>query len=103
MPVPFTHKAVFSSGDNQLKQGTWLALVALGGILYFVIAVVLLHVFRPELNPVSHAISNYAIGPFGFLMISAFFTLALSEFALALGLARSLTRSRSVFISELLL
>jgi hypothetical membrane protein len=103
MQIPFKGKAVFSSGSNQLKQGTWLALVAIGGILYFVAAVVVLHVLRPELNPVSHAVSNYAIGSFGFLMISAFFTLALSEFALALGLARSLTNSRSTFISVLLL
>lgn len=103
MQVPFKRKAVFSSGSNQLKQGTLLALVAIGGILYFVVAVVVLHVLRPELNPVSHAVSNYAIGSFGFLMISAFFTLALSEFALALGLARSLTNSKSVCISVLLL
>lgn len=101
--VPFKRKAVFSSGSNQLKQSTWLALVAMGGMLYFVVAVVVLHVLRPELNPVSHAVSNYAIGSFGFLMISAFFTLALSEFALALGLARSLTNSKSAYISVLLL
>jgi hypothetical protein len=103
MQIPFKRKAVFSSGSNQLKQSTWLALVAIGGILYFVVAVVVLHVLRPELNPVSHAVSNYAIGSSGFLMISAFFTLALSEFALAQGLARSLTGSRSTFISLLLL
>jgi hypothetical protein len=101
--VPFKHKTIFSSGSHQVKQGAWLGLVAIVGILYFVIAVVALHVLRPELNPINHAVSNYAIGPFGFLMISAFFTLALSEFALALGLARSLTSSKSACISVLLL
>jgi hypothetical membrane protein len=101
--IPFKRNAVFSSGSRQLKQGILLALVAIGGILYFVVAVVVLHVLRPELNPVSHAVSNYAIGSSGFLMISAFFTLALSEFALALGLARSLTNSKSASISVLLL
>src|SRR5947209_14131868 len=103
MRVPIKRKAVFSSGGKKLKQDSWLAFAALGGILYFVVAVVVLHVLRPELNPVNHAVSNYAIGSSGFLMISAFFTLALSEFALALGLARSLTGSRSAFISVLLL
>lgn len=66
-------------------------------------AVVILHVLRPELNPITHAVSNYAIGAFGLLMTVAFFTLALSEFALALGLARSLVASTQARISVLLL
>jgi hypothetical membrane protein len=103
MQIPFKRKTVFSSGSHQFKQGAWLALGAIVGSLYFVVAVVALHVIRPDLNPIGHAVSNYAIGPFGFLMISAFFTLALSEFALALGLARSLTSSKSAGTSVLLL
>lgn len=100
MQVPFKRKADDSPG---LHRSFWPALIAMGGIMYFVVAVVALHVLRPELNPISHAVSNYAIGPFGFLMTSAFFTLALSEFALALGLARSLTTSRGALLSMLLL
>lgn len=53
-------------------------------------AVVVLHVLRPEFNPVNHAVSNYAVGPYGYLMTAAFYALALSVFALALGLARSM-------------
>ena len=103
MQVLFKRKAHHSPGPHQVKQGPWPALIAIGGIMYFVVAVVALHALRPELNPIRHAVSNYAIGPFGFLMTSAFFTLALSEFALALGLARSLTTSRGALVSVLLL
>src|SRR5215469_8600764 len=103
MQVPFKHKADHPPGPRQVKQASWLALIAIGSIMYFVAAVVALHVLRPELNPTRHAVSNYAIGPFGFLMTAAFFTLALSEFALALGLARSLTTSRGALASVLLL
>ncbi|HKF35532.1 MAG TPA: DUF998 domain-containing protein [Ktedonobacteraceae bacterium] len=103
MRVLFKRKAHHSPGPHQVKQGSWPALIATGGIVYFIVAVVALHVLRPELNPIRHAVSNYAIGPFGFLMTSAFFTLALSECALALGLARSLTTSRAALASVLLL
>jgi hypothetical protein len=103
MQLPFKRKVGFSPEVYQDKQGAWFALIAIGGILYFVVAVVALHVLRSELNPISRAVSNYAVGPFGFFMTAAFFTLALSEFALALGLARSLTTSRGAFVSVLLL
>lgn len=101
--VPFNCKTVLSPESHQDRQGAWLALVAIVGIAYFVVATVALHILRHELNPITHAISNYAIGSFGLLMISAFFTLALSELALALAFARSLKNSISTRISVVLL
>ncbi len=76
------------------KQAVWCSFIALTGVLYFIMAVVILHLLRPDLNPITHAVSNYAAGSFGFLMTLAFFMLALSEFALAWGLARSLASGR---------
>jgi hypothetical protein len=70
----------------QAKQVAWLALIAIGGIVYFFGAVVVLHFFRPDYNPNNHAVSNYAVGPYGYLMTAAFYVLALSVFAVALGL-----------------
>src|SRR5258708_26922806 len=103
MQVLFKRKAHHSPGPHQVKQGPWPALIAIGGVMYFGVGVAAWDALRPDLNPIRHAVSNYAIGPFGFLMTSAFFTLALSEFALALGLARSLTTSRGALVSVLLL
>jgi hypothetical membrane protein len=101
--LPFHTNVGRSLRTHQTKQSAWLASLAVGGLLYFVLAVVSLHVLRSELNPLKRAVSNYAIGPFGLLMSSAFFTLALSEVALGLGLARSLAPSLRVCLSVLLL
>jgi hypothetical protein len=86
---------------DRTKPVAWLALIAIGGIVYFVVAVVVLHFLRPEYNPINHAVSNYAVGPYGYLMTAAFYVLALSVLALALGLFRikALTNlSRSVML-----
>ncbi len=61
-----------------MKQLTALALM---GIAYFVIVIVSLHFLRPDLNPISHPTSEYAVGPYGFLM-----TITLFLFALSLGM-----------------
>lgn len=101
--APFKQKARFSPGTWQARRGAWFALCAIVGVLYFIMAVVILHLLRPDLNPVTHAVSNYAVGSFGFLMTSAFFVLALSECALAWGLARSLGSGRRATVSVVLL
>ena len=88
---------------RQERQVTWLALIAIGGIVYFFVAVVVLHFLRPEFNPVDHAVSNYAVGPYGYLMTAAFYALALSVFALALGLARSMVLTNQARLAVLLL
>jgi uncharacterized protein DUF998 len=85
------------------RQLAWLALIAIGGIVYFVVAVLILHVLRPEYNPINHAVSNYAVGPYGYLMTAAFYALALSVFALALGLARSMVFTNEARVAVMLL
>ncbi len=87
----------------QAKQLAWLALIAIGGIAYFIVAVVVLHFLRPEYAPINHAVSNYAVGPNGNLMTAAFYVLALSVFALALGLFRSIALTNLSRVAILLL
>jgi uncharacterized protein DUF998 len=88
---------------DQTRGVTLLALIAIGGIVYFVVAVVVLHFLRPEYNPINHAVSNYAVGPHGYLMVAAFYVLALSVFALALGLFCSITLTHLLRIAIFLL
>jgi hypothetical protein len=90
-------------GTRQAKQVAWLALIAIGGIIYFIGAVVVLHFLRPEYNPINHAVSNYAVGPYGYLMTAAFYVLALSVFAVALGLIGIIARTNLSRIAILLL
>jgi hypothetical protein len=100
---PFKYRENLSHGTGRDRRISWFALATIVGVLYFITAVAVLHALRPDLNPVTHAVSNYAVGPFAFLMISAFFVLAFSEFALAQGLARVLAKSGRVTTSIVLL
>src|SRR6266702_3274230 len=95
LSAPHRSEAKSSPSIQHAKQAARLALIAIIGISYFFVAVVTLHFLRPDYDPVKRAVSNYAIGPYGFLMTTAFFALALSLFALALGLARRITLSSS--------
>lgn len=70
-----------------------LAFLTIVGVAYFATAVVSLHFLSPNYNPVRNFLSEYVLGPYGLLMISAFFALALSMFALALGLYWTVTSS----------
>ena len=88
---------------GQAKQVAWLALITIGGIVYFVVAVIVLHFLRPEYNPINHAVSNYAVGPYGYLMTAAFYALALSVFALALSLFRNIALTNLSRVAILLL
>jgi len=68
------------------KQLTLLSLI---GFAYFGVVVAALHVLRPDYNPISRVVSEYAIGPYSPLMTSSFIALSLGSFALVLALART--------------
>jgi hypothetical protein len=70
------------------KQATWTATVALVAIAYFAAIIAALHVLRPDHNPIQRPTSEYAVGPHGWLMASAFFSMSVASFALVLGLSR---------------
>ena len=82
-----------------------LALLAMAFETWFVLVLVVLHLLRRDLPPGRTMISQYAVGPYGALMASAFVALALALLMLVLGLLRdgpsscgaSTTSSRSKF------
>jgi len=55
---------------------------------YFVLALLLVHIVRPDYTLVDHMISDYAVGPSGWIMTSAFLALSFGCLALAIGLLR---------------
>jgi hypothetical protein len=69
-----------------------MATVAIVGIAYFTLFIVALHFLRPDLNPLSRPTSEYAVGPYGFLMNSAFFSMSLATFALVIGLYQGVSQ-----------
>jgi hypothetical protein len=64
----------------------FLALLAIVGIADFLLNIAALHFVRPDVNPVLEPISNYAVGPYGFLFTAAAIGGGLAALALALGL-----------------
>jgi hypothetical protein len=68
-----------------------LALTAEAGIGVFAGSVILLHRLRSDLDPATRYISEYAIGPYGRLMTTAFGALSLGSGALTVALIRPKT------------
>jgi hypothetical protein len=72
---------------QQAKQAARLAgMITVGAVVYAIAALVVLHFLRPEYNPVARVISNYAVGPYGFLMTAVFFALAIGMLSSAFGI-----------------
>lgn len=63
-----------------------LALLTIGGIATFLFNLTALHFLRPDVNPVLGPMSNYAVGPYGFLLTAADIGSSLAALALILGL-----------------
>ena len=63
-----------------------LALLTIVGIVDSLLNVAALHFLRPDVNPVLEPMSNYAVGPYGFLLTAADIGLSLAALALAFGL-----------------
>lgn len=68
------------------KQIARVATVVLVGIIYFVAILAALHFLRPDHNPIRQTTSQYAVGPYGFLMTSAFLSMSVASFVLVIGL-----------------
>lgn len=71
--------------------------LALASLAAFVAMTVLVHLLRPDLDPVRHQMSLYLIGPWGHLLQTAYWLLSLGMLALAYGLRLGLQpRARSL-------
>jgi hypothetical protein len=77
-------------GGLKLERVAW---VGISGTAFFILAVVALHFLRPDYNPASRFISEFAVGPYGWLMTIAFFALGLASVAIAFGIQKSLPPS----------
>jgi len=82
-----------SQGSSRMTMSrvtVFLALLAIVGIVGFLLNFTALHFLRPDVNPVLEPISNYAVGPYGFLFIAADIGLGLAALALTCGLYLSI-------------
>jgi hypothetical protein len=75
-----------SPGAGRFRSAAFLALLAMGGMVYYLSSVVAAHLLRPDVHPVSEPVSYYAVGPYGFFIGLAIFALGVGSLALTLGL-----------------
>src|ERR687893_2610563 len=72
--------------QGRSKVTMFLALLAVVGIADFLLNLTALHFLRPDVNPVLEPMSNYAVGPHGFLITAADIGGGLAALALTFGL-----------------
>jgi hypothetical protein len=90
------------AAGRQTSALAWAGRLAVGAPVLSIAVVALLHVLEPEVND-RDAVSEYALGDYGWLMNVAFFTAAVGIGALAVALRGSLTRSRPAVAGIVLL
>jgi hypothetical protein len=71
------------------RASNFYATVAISCLVYSALALILLHLLRPDYPPVSHMISDYAVGRYGWIMTTWFIGMSISCLMLALGLKQS--------------
>jgi hypothetical protein len=81
-----------SFSTQETRTVSKLATIAIAAITYFAVIIVILHFLRPDLNPISRTTSEYAVGSYGFLMTSAFFSMSLASWALIIGLYQCISQ-----------
>ena len=94
-------RSVSMTRDRHAAQAM-LARFALGGLGTYVVLLVAAHLLRTDLDPASRFVSEYAVGPFGFLVTASFFVLGASSAAVAV-VALRVRSSGSTWIGAILL
>lgn len=79
---------------SDARAARW-ATAAFISFVYALLALAALHVLRPDLAPATNFISDYAVGPFGWIMTSFFVTFSLGLVAMVIA-ARSSGRPRAL-------
>jgi hypothetical protein len=81
----------------------FLAFFAIVGVAGYLVSIAALHILRPDVSPVLEPMSNYAVGPYGFLMTAAAFGSGLAALALTLGLYLSIAPPGRSYVGLFLL
>jgi hypothetical protein len=79
---------------------TFFASAAIACFAYSVLALLLLHLLRPDISPAEHMISAYAIGPYGWVMTTVFIAMSCGFLSLSLGLLCSGPQSVAAWLGS---
>ena len=84
--VAMTESTITASPERSARFFGTATIVCLG---YAALALLLMHVLRPDYSPMSHMISDYGVGPYGWVMQTVFVGMSLGNAMLFVGLAQS--------------
>ena len=88
-----------SAGGTMSRVTKFLALLAILGLAVYLLTLSALHFLRPDVNPVLEPMSNYAVGPYGFLLTAADIGSGLAALSLMFGLYLGIApRGRSSYV-----
>lgn len=73
------------------------------GVFIYLVVMITLHLLRPDYALARRFLSEYSVGPFGFLGNAAFYVLAVTLLALAIGLQMSVRHSVPLALTCLLI
>lgn len=94
--------AIENAGKGSRSTSVAFATTALACFGYAVVALLTLHFLRPDYTPATNFISNYAVGPYGWVMTTWFLAMSCGLLALAAGLhtggLRSITARLGMFL-----
>jgi len=82
---------------------SFFATAAIACFTYALLTIIVLHVLRPDYAPASHMISDYGVGPYGWVMVTWFVATSCGCLMLLLGLSRSGLNSITARLGVLLL
>ena len=80
-------------GQVSRSTSAALATAAIVCFAYSALALLLLHLLRPDYTPATNFISNYAVGRYGWIMTTWFLAMSCGLLTLAMGLYRNDLRS----------
>jgi len=89
--------------NSYAARSTIPALVAMVLISCFAFAVIVLHFLRTDYNPLQRFISEYAVGPYNFVMRLAFFCLSAGSLALVVALYTGILGSARSYAALILI
>ena len=89
--------------QGRARVTMFLGLLALVGIALKLLIIAALHFLRPDANPVLEPISNYGVGPYGFLLTVADIGSGLATLALVVGLYLGIARAGRSYVGLFLL
>jgi hypothetical membrane protein len=89
--------------QRRARVTMFLALLALVGIAVKFLTIAALHFLRPDVNPVLEPISNYGVGPYGFLLTVADIGSVLATLALVFGLYLGIAQPGRSYVGLFLL